>query len=114
MEARSRAVALAERESNDDGPARHSPWRAALWRSGFRPFFLAGALYGPFALWIWMGGYLGVWRAPWVVREPWWHGHEMVFGFTLAVIVGFLFTAGRNWANQPTPTGWKLAALAVM
>jgi hypothetical protein len=27
----------------------------------------------------------------------------MLFGFTLAVIVGFLFTAGRNWSNQPTP-----------
>ena len=29
----------------------------------------------------------------------------MLFGFTVAVIVGFLFTAGRNWSNQPTPTG---------
>ena len=45
---------------------------------------------------------------------PLWHAHEMVFGFTLAVIVGFLFTAGRNWTNQPTPTGWKLAALAAL
>ena len=41
---------------------------------------------------------------------PLWHAHEMVFGFTLAVIVGLLFTAGRNWSNQPTLTGWELAA----
>ncbi len=31
-----------------------------------------------------------------------------------AVIVGFLFTAGRNWTNQPTPTGRLLAALAML
>jgi uncharacterized protein involved in response to NO len=37
-----------------------------------------------------------------------------VFGFTLAVIVGFLFTAGRNWTHQRTPTGWTLAALATL
>ena len=36
---------------------------------------------------------------------PVWHAHEMLFGFALAVIVGFLFTAGRNWTNQPTPSG---------
>ena len=36
---------------------------------------------------------------------PLWHAHEIIFGFVLAVIVGFLFTAGRNWSNQPTPTG---------
>jgi len=43
---------------------------------------------------------------------PVWHAHEMLFGFALAVIVGFLFTAGRNWTGQPTPTGGALAALA--
>jgi uncharacterized protein involved in response to NO len=32
-----------------------------------------------------------------------WHGHEMVFGYALAVIVGFPFTAGRNWSGRPTP-----------
>jgi uncharacterized protein involved in response to NO len=29
-------------------------------------------------------------------------------------MVGFLFTAGRNWTNQPTPTGPTLAALAAL
>jgi uncharacterized protein involved in response to NO len=38
----------------------------------------------------------------------------MLFGFALAVIVGFLFTAGRNWSGQPTPTGAALAALALL
>ena len=48
------------------------------------------------------------------LQGPLWHAHEMLFGFTLAVVVGFLFTAGRNWANRPTPTGWPLAALALL
>jgi len=38
----------------------------------------------------------------------------MLFGFTLAVIVGFLPTAGSNGSNLPTPTRWKLAALAAL
>ncbi|HEX2011072.1 MAG TPA: NnrS family protein, partial [Roseateles sp.] len=48
------------------------------------------------------------------LQGPIWHAHEMLFGFTLAVVVGFLFTAGRNWSNRPTPTGAPLAALAVL
>ena len=43
-----------------------------------------------------------------------WHMHEMVFGFGGAVIVGFLFTAGRNWTNLQTPAGGQLAALALL
>jgi uncharacterized protein involved in response to NO len=40
-----------------------------------------------------------------------WHAHEMIFGYTLAVIAGFLLTAVRNWTRLPTPQGWPLAAL---
>ena len=43
----------------------------------------------------------------------WWHAHEMVYGFAFAVVTGFLFTAVRNWTGQPTPTGWRLGALAL-
>ena len=38
----------------------------------------------------------------------------MLFGYTLAVIAGFLFTAVRNWTGQPTPTGAALAAFALL
>ena len=48
------------------------------------------------------------------LQGPLWHAHEMLFGFALAVIVGFLFTAGRNWTNEATPTGWPLALLALL
>jgi uncharacterized protein involved in response to NO len=31
-----------------------------------------------------------------------WHGHEMVFGFTSAVIIGFLLTASAKWTGKKT------------
>ena len=43
-----------------------------------------------------------------------WHAHEMLFGFTLAVLTGFLLTAGQNWSGQPTPKGPYLGALAAL
>ena len=38
----------------------------------------------------------------------------MLFGFTTAVVAGFLFTAVRNWTQRPTPTGGALAAILLL
>jgi len=62
---------------------------------------------------LWIAQYAGVLPAPYV-PGPAWHAHEMLFGYTLAVITGFLFTAGRNWSGQPTPTGATLAAFVLL
>jgi len=43
-----------------------------------------------------------------------WHSHEMLFGFSLAIIAGFLLTAVRNWTNVQTLYGWPLAALFLL
>jgi uncharacterized protein involved in response to NO len=40
-----------------------------------------------------------------------WHAHEMVFGFAMAVIAGFLLTAAWNWTNRQTASGFALALL---
>ena len=40
-----------------------------------------------------------------------WHAHEMLFGFTGAIILGFLLTAVQNWTGYPGLQGKKLAAL---
>ncbi|HSH88808.1 MAG TPA: NnrS family protein [Ramlibacter sp.] len=95
-----------------DAP-RRAPQRWAVWELGFRPFYLLASLFAALSIGLWslqFGGWLG---APYL-QGPVWHAHEMIFGFTLAVIVGFLFTAGRNWTNRPTPTGRKLMALAAL
>jgi uncharacterized protein involved in response to NO len=38
----------------------------------------------------------------------------MIFGYAFAVIVGFLFTAVRNWTNEATPTGGTLMSIAAL
>ncbi|WP_164963757.1 NnrS family protein [Rubrivivax sp. JA1026] len=84
-----------------------------LWRLGFRPFYLLAAGFSALSIALWSLQYAGLLGAAYLAG-PLWHAHEMLFGFTLAVVVGFLFTAGRNWSGQPTPTGGALAALAAL
>lgn len=85
----------------------------ALWQLGFRPFYLLASAFAALSVLLWVlqfGGWLG---RPYLAG-PLWHAHEMIFGYGLAVVVGFLFTAGRNWTGQPTPTGVPLALLAAL
>ncbi|MCX7892526.1 MAG: NnrS family protein [Burkholderiales bacterium] len=91
-----------------------SPPRFALFALGFRPFYLLAALLAALSAPVWVAQYVGVLPAGGPIAGLAWHMHEMVFGFAVAVIAGFLFTAGRNWTNQPTPTGWTLAGLAAL
>lgn len=88
-----------------------APW--ALWALGFRPFYQLAAWCAALSVPLWALQYAG-WLPQTVLRGSVWHAHEMLFGFTLAVVVGFLFTAGRNWSGQPTPTGRSLQALALL
>lgn len=85
----------------------------ALWALGFRPFYLLASSFASLSIALWGLQYAGWLSVPYL-RGPIWHAHEMVFGFALAVITGFLFTAVRNWTNRPTPTGVALAALAAL
>lgn len=60
---------------------------------------------------LWLLSWAGLVELPGQLPAQWWHMHEMVYGFALAVVIGFLFTASRVWTGQPTPTGGRLAAL---
>ena len=83
----------------------------ALFTLGFRPFYLLAALFAAVSMIGWMGFLEGQgWRG--YLPAPVWHQHEMVFGFALATLTGFLLTAGRAWTGLPTPQGWPLALLA--
>jgi len=82
----------------------------ALWELGFRPFYLLASLFAAASVLLWTAQMSG-WLVPYL-PGPLWHGHEMLFGYTLAVVAGFLLTAVRNWTAQPTPTGVPLMALA--
>lgn len=85
----------------------------ALWNLGFRPFYLLAAVFSAFSVLLWaaqVSGYLPVAY----VKGPVWHGHEMLFGYTVAIIAGFLLTAIRNWTGESTPEGVPLMALAAL
>jgi uncharacterized protein involved in response to NO len=94
------------------GKAAVAAKKFALFALGFRPFYLLAALFSVIALPLWVLVLHGTLVLP--LSGIWWHAHEMIFGFAAAVIVGFLFTAGRNWTGLPTPTGGALAALAAL
>src|SRR5512133_1406616 len=94
-------------------PPRTQPRTFALWALAFRPFYLLASTFAALSIGLWALQFSG-WLPQPYLAGPMWHAHEMLFGFTLAVVVGFLFTAGRNWSNQPTPTGVPLAALAAL
>ena len=96
---------------HEPDPASQRRW--ALWDLGFRPFYLLAALQAALSIPLWALQFSGWLERP-VIRGSVWHAHEMVFGFALAVIIGFLFTAGRNWSGQPTPTGKPLMGLAAL
>ncbi len=85
----------------------------ALWNLGFRPFYLLASGFAAVSILLWVCQYTGHLPASYV-RSPAWHGHEMLYGYTLAVIAGFLLTAVRNWTARPTPEGVPLMALAAL
>jgi uncharacterized protein involved in response to NO len=81
---------------------------------GFRPFFLLAGWLAILLMAFWVSVFVG-----WVSFDTYygqigWHSHEMIFGYTVAVIAGFLLTAVRNWTNTPTPSGLPLAGMAAL
>lgn len=81
---------------------------------GFRPFFLAGGWSAVLLMLLFLVGYMsGLWQSNYYDFSLW-HAHEMLFGFTMAVIAGFLLTAVRNWTGLDTPTGKALGWLAAL
>jgi len=96
------------------GIEENTPRGTAWLRLGFRPFFLAASAYGAIAMLVWLlvfGGYASLPLAGLPVIA--WHGHEMIFGYSMAVIAGFLLTAVRNWTGVATVRGAPLLLLAL-
>ena len=86
------------------------PRGVALLALGFRPFYLLAGAYAALTVPLWALQFAG-----WLPGVSlWWHAHEMLFGYTFAVIAGFLLTAVRAWTSHPTPTGAALAAMAAL
>ncbi len=81
---------------------------------GFRPFFLMAGLSALALIALWKNIYFGQLEANHYYVGNYWHAHEMLLGYTTAVIAGFLLTAVRNWTGRATATGGKLALLCLV
>ena len=91
-----------------------APKPFALFQLGFRPFFLGAILYAVVAIILWAFSYNLQWMPTAIAQwgNPfWWHGHEMIFGYAMAVIAGFLMTASMNWTGVQTIRFTPLALL---
>ena len=81
---------------------------------GFRPFFLLAALSATLLMGLWLAFWGGNLEAGAYYGTIGWHSHEMLFGYTTAVIGGFLLTAVRNWTGVNTPMGRPLGLLVAL
>ncbi|MCO6413808.1 MAG: NnrS family protein, partial [Thiogranum sp.] len=88
--------------------SRGAPWL----RLGFRPFFIAAGVFAVASMLVWFAWFALGWQFPFAAIDPiQWHGHEMIYGYAMAVIAGFLLTAVGNWTGLPTLRGAPLLAL---
>lgn len=88
--------------------------RAALFGQGFRPFFLAAGLWAAIALTLWICLLTEGRSLPSRFDPLTWHIHEMLFGFVMAAVAGFLLTAIPNWTRRLPVSGAPLAGLAAL
>lgn len=79
---------------------------------GFRLFFLLASSFAALIVPVWLLALGGVIHPGGALDAVTWHAHEMVFGFAVAVIAGFLLTAVTNWTQRETAAGAPLAGLA--
>jgi len=89
-----------------DGPA--------LFSFGFRPFFLAAALWAALGILLWLPQFFGDIELHSHLSPLEWHIHEMLFGYVAAAVAGFLLTAIPNWTGRLPVNGVPLAGLAAL
>ena len=84
---------------------------------GFRPFFLAAGIYAVLAMLAWIA-WLALHSVNALVLTPTisvpahlWHGHEIMFGYAVAVISGFMLTAVPGWTGARRVAGLALVVL---
>ena len=82
-----------------------------IFQKGFRPFFLLGGISAVFLVPWWAFTYQQPMSGEPGLESISWHSHEMIFGFAMAIVAGFLLTAVENWTSRPTARGPFLAVL---
>ena len=85
-----------------------------LFAMGFRAFFALAGLSALALIALWNAMVNGSLHIDNYYPATQWHAHEMLLGYSVAVIAGFLLTAVRNWTNTPTTTPDQLASLCFL
>lgn len=83
-------------------------------KEGFRPFFLLGGLWAALAAPLWVGVWAGYIAYGGTFDPLYWHIHEMLFGFVVAAVAGFLLTTVPNWTGRLPVRGTPLALLVLL
>ncbi|MFN8576477.1 MAG: NnrS family protein [Candidatus Sericytochromatia bacterium] len=83
----------------------------AIWGLSFRPFFLFGAISSIVLMFIWLGFQRSWFNLVGYYNPVIWHAHEMIYGFSASIIIGFLFTASANWVGKQGINNKKLQIL---
>ena len=86
----------------------------AFFSAGFRPFFLLAAAWAAIAVPVWLAAYVHGYVLPGALPAMTWHAHEMIYGYAVAAVTGFLLTAIPNWTGRLPIRGAPLAALATL
>lgn len=124
-------TSVSARGTEDAHPGRMSPAPAApraetpsteqqssvlgsLGAKGFRPFFLSAAGFAALIVPIWLLTLSGAVTPSRYMDPVTWHAHEMIFGFTVAVIAGFMLTAVASWTGKETVVGPALLACCLL
>ncbi len=84
--------------------------RCSVWDFGRSAW--GAATFALIAVPYWVAALLGMVSLPAAMPLLLWHAHEMLYGFAVAVIVGFLLTAGKAWTGLATPRGATLVTEA--
>jgi uncharacterized protein involved in response to NO len=98
---------------NLEDPAEKPDPTMPLLQLGFRPFFLLAGVSAALLILVW-GVLFSAGGPDAAYGTVYWHGHEMVFGYTTAVIAGFLLTAVKNWTGRQTVNGVSLLLLSLL
>lgn len=100
----------------------HNHKHPAIFNLGFRVFFAGASIFSFISIACWLIIYAGMNGAlaadtlfsfsDFKTLSPFqWHAHEMIYGYSIAVIGGFLLTAVKNWTGVQTTHGYPLAIL---
>lgn len=90
------------------------PNQFSLFALGFRPFFLMAGLAALLLMANWISGFISGESISSFYPATSWHSHEMIYGYTVAVVAGFLLTSVGNWTGVTTASDGRLIVLALL